>query len=208
MCTRAFGLMMLLYVVGCGGSQKATRRFQDQFGAKPGYAAYSAVGGATVRTAGDRLIVAVPPGSNGGLEVMLPTPDKGNAVRCMRFVNFVIGPEAVGTRMVWTWFGVDAAGKRYTLLETEIERTGSFTIRHRKADGRLVTQTVEGKNWDDVRSHRGDSRTDGKGFMLEITFKAGPRHNSAWLDPPAGVTLGFTLTTTLSGFSLGMVEGS
>lgn len=185
--------------------------FDDGFDSDETFGSYSAVGGATLSIAGGRLAIGMPspiPTSGAGFRVDLPPPTDGVGVRCMRFSDFVIPESPVGTFMEWTWFGFDVDGNRVVVLETRIEKTGSFTVRHRKANGTLVTKTVEDKSWSDVKTKRWDTRRGGREVQLEIEFKDGSRYNSEWIDPDATFIAGFSLAATVDSFSIGFVEGS
>jgi hypothetical protein len=181
--------------------------FKDTFDSGSSYATYRALGGATLTQSGGQLKVANPAGSPAaGFSMTLPAG--GIGVRCVEFDGFAIPTAPIGTYLDWTWYGFDdATGARVVVLQTHVEKTGSFTVRHRKADGTLVVQKVPDKDWSDVKSHKWDTRRSGKQVMLEIQFKDGSKYNSAWLDPQASTISGFDVTGNLESYSLDTVAG-
>lgn len=213
-------ILLLILIAGCNGgippspppSLAPLQIFEDQFNSSNTYATYTGLGGAKVVIDSGRLTVQMPdpiPTSGAGFKLELPPPKNGVGVRCLRFENLIIPEAPIGSFMKWTWYGFDnATGARIMVLETLIEKSGSFTVRHRKADGTLVTHRVENKSWSDVKTKRWDTAWFSNEVQLEIEFKDGTRYNSEWLDPPASLISGFELIATVPTFSIGMVEGS
>lgn len=182
--------------------------FQDDFNSPSTYASYQPLGGASVTIGGGRLFVQVDDTSGGsGLHMRLPAGGVG--VRCLSFSGFDLPVGEIGTIMRWTWFGFDdTTGQEVVVLETEIERTGSLTIRHRKADGTLVEQHFPDREFSDIESKRWDTRRSGTEVQLEIKWKDGTSYNSDWMDPTASTIAGFDVATDLPGFSIDATEGA
>jgi len=182
--------------------------FQDDFNSPSTYATYKPLGAASVKIDGGRLYVQVDDATGkSGLSMRLPAGGVG--VRCLSFDGLDIPIGDIGSILRWTWFGFDdTTGQEVVVLETEIERTGSLTIRHRKADGTLVEQHFPDKDFSDIDSKRWDTRRNGTQVQLEIKWKDGTKYNSDWMDPSASTIAGFDVTTDLPGFSVDGTGGN
>jgi len=182
--------------------------FHDTFNSAATYASYKPLNGATVTIGGVRLTVSVSDASGqSGLRFRLPAG--GTGVRCAKFDGFDIAGGPIGSRMVWTWFGLDdLTGQEVVVLQTTIEKTGSFTVVHKKQNGTTVSVHIPDKDWKDVKSKRWDTRRGGKQVQLEIEWKDGTKYSSSWMDPSASTIAGFDVTTDLPEFSIDDAEGS
>jgi|GEM_PF-1626389 len=182
--------------------------FHDDFNSPSTYASYQPLGAASVTIGGGRLFVQVDDASGGsGLRMRLPAGGVG--VRCLSFSGFDLPVGEIGSIERWTWFGFDdATGQEVVVLETEFERTGSLTIRHRKADGTLVKQHFPDRERSDIDTRRWDTRRNGTQVQLEIKWKDGTSYTSDWMDPNASTIAGFDVTTDLPGFSIDATEGA
>ncbi|MCB1058303.1 MAG: hypothetical protein KDD11_22615 [Acidobacteria bacterium] len=181
--------------------------FLDDFNSNATYATYKPLNGSTVTIANGKLNVSIPDtATNAGLSIRFPL---GSGIRCSSLGGLEIQEAPKGSYMRWTWWGYDdQTGKEVFLLETEITKTGSFTVRHRKADGTTVSHHVPGKNWDDVKKKWWDTRRSGKQVMLEIEFKDGTKYRSGWIDPPASTLAGVDISSTVPEFSIDDAGGA
>jgi hypothetical protein len=182
--------------------------FHDDFNSPSTYAAYQPLGAATVSIGGGRLFVQVDDAAGGsGLRMRLPAGGVG--VRCLSFDGLDVPDGPTGSILRWTWFGFDdVTGREVVVLETEVERTGSLTIRHRKADGTLVEEHFPDREYSDLKSKRWDTRRSGSQVQLEIEWKDGTSYRSDWMDPSASTIAGFDVTTDLPGFSVDATAGA
>ena len=181
--------------------------FKDDFGSAPTYATYKAVGLASISTSGGILKVSNPTGDPAsGFSITLPPG--GTGVRCLAFSNFEIAEPALGTFLDWTWYAYDDVTRRQiVVLQTHIEKTGSITIRHRKANGMLVEVKIPDKSFSDIKTKKWDTRRSGKEVQLEIEWKDGTKYNSKWMDPPASTIAGFTAVGNLREYSVDQAAG-
>lgn len=181
--------------------------FTDDFNSATTYATYKPLNGSSVTIANGKLNVSIPDtATNAGLRIRFPP---GSGIRCSSFGGLEIQEAPIGSYMRWTWWGYDdQTGKEVFLLETEITKTGSFTVRHRKADGTTVSHHVADKNWGDVKKKWWDTRRGGKQVMLEIEFKDGTKYRSGWIDPPASTLAGVDIASTVPEFSIDTTGGA
>jgi hypothetical protein len=181
--------------------------FQDDFNSAPPFATYKAVGLASISISGGTLNVSNPTGDPAsGFSITLPPG--GTGVRCLAFSNFQIPEPALGTFLDWTWFAYDdTTGQQIVVLQTHIEKTGSITIRHRKANGTLVEVKIPDKSFSDIKTKKWDTRRSGKQVQLEIEWKDGTKYNSKWMDPPASTIAGFTAVGNLQEYSVDQAAG-
>lgn len=182
--------------------------FHDEFDSTSTYASYQPIGAATVTIGGGLLSVQVNDTSGGsGLRMRLPAGGVG--VRCLSFAGLGVPDGPTGSILRWTWFGFDdTTGREIVVLETEVERTGSLTIRHRKEDGTLVEEHFPDREYSDIKSKRWDTRRNGSEVQLEIEWTDGTSYRSDWMDPSASTIAGFDVTTDLPGFSVDATEGA